>query len=176
VHGIERRWNDFREVLTPFPSESSIHIPRLLLSPTFGRYFHHILNKLVSPAFYTRYVKLPLNDMTPSEILNDPKLFPFFKDCLGAIDGSHIDAFVPCVLAAAFRDRKGRLSTNLLAACTFSLLFCYLLAGWEGSATDSRIFQDARRNGNFAIPPGKYYLADAGFPNCNTLLVPYRGV
>lgn len=77
--------------------------------------------------------------------------------------------------AAAYRDRKGQLSTNVLAACTFDLRFCYLLVGWEGSATDSRIFKDAREHG-FAIPPGKFYLADAGFPSCDTLLVPYRGV
>jgi hypothetical protein len=29
---------------------------------------------------------------------------------------------------------------------------------------------------DFCIPDGKYYLADAGFPNCKVLLVPYRGV
>jgi hypothetical protein len=29
---------------------------------------------------------------------------------------------------------------------------------------------------DFLIPAGKYYLADAGFALCDTLLVPYRGV
>lgn len=77
--------------------------------------------------------------------------------------------------AAAYRDRKGQLLTNVLAACTFDLRFCYLLVGWEGSATDSRIFKDAREHG-FAIPPGKFYLADTGFPSCDTLLIPYHGV
>ena len=28
----------------------------------------------------------------------------------------------------------------------------------------------------FDIPPGKYNLADAGFPSCNELLIPYRNV
>lgn len=138
-----------------------------------NRYFHLILNKLVSPQFYTRYVKLPLNNATPPEILNEPKFFPFFKDCLGAIDGSHLDAFVPQIFAASHRDRKGRLSKNLLAGTTFSMIFCYLLPGWEGSATDSRIYQEARKS-VFTIPPGKFYLADAGFPLCDALLVPYR--
>ncbi len=55
------------------------------------------------------------------------------------------------------------------------MLFCYLLTGWEGSAADGCIFDDARHKG-FAIPPGQYYLGDAGFPVCDSLLVPYRGV
>jgi len=29
---------------------------------------------------------------------------------------------------------------------------------------------------DFTIPPGKVYLADAGFAACDELLVPYRGV
>ncbi|KAI0037389.1 hypothetical protein FA95DRAFT_1507029, partial [Auriscalpium vulgare] len=29
---------------------------------------------------------------------------------------------------------------------------------------------------NLRVPVGRYYVADAGFPNCDALLVPYRGV
>lgn len=76
---------------------------------------------------------------------------------------------------ACYWSRKGRISTNLLAACQFCLLFCYLLSGWGGSAADSHVFDNACRT-NFPIPPGRYYLADAGFPLCDALLVPYRGV
>ena len=53
--------------------------------------------------------------------------------------------------------------------------FCYLLAGWEGSASDSAVFTDARMQ-DFKVPEGRYFLADAGFPSCLELLVPYRGV
>ena len=54
-------------------------------------------------------------------------------------------------------------------------LFCYLFVGWEGSAADSYLFEKARET-TFAVPKGCYYLADAGFPSCDVLLVPYRGV
>jgi hypothetical protein len=53
--------------------------------------------------------------------------------------------------------------------------FSYVLAGWEGSAADSRIYDDARQT-DFPIAPGLCYLADAGFPLCDSLLVPYHGV
>lgn len=43
----------------------------------------------------------------------------------------------------------------MLAAITFDLKFTYVLAGWEGSAHDSRVLSDAlsRPNG-FRIPEG----------------------
>ena len=53
--------------------------------------------------------------------------------------------------------------------------FLYVLPGWEGSAADSRVFENARRQ-DFRIPDGCYYLADARYGNCDALLVPYRGV
>jgi hypothetical protein len=53
--------------------------------------------------------------------------------------------------------------------------FVYCLPGWEGSASDTRVYDDARAK-DFTIPDGKYYLADAGYGLSDTLLVPYRGV
>jgi hypothetical protein len=129
---------------------------------------------LVSKEFYSTYVHLPRNEVPP-EILNNPKFFPYFSECRGALDGSLLHAFVSKLDMARYWSRKGFISTNLLAACLFSLRFCYILAGWEGSAADSRIFDHARQK-DFVIEPGTYYLADAGFPLCDALLVPYRGV
>jgi hypothetical protein len=85
------------------------------------------------------------------------------------------DAFVAAEDLSCYRSHKGRISTNVLAACTFDLQLCYLLTGWEGSAADSHVFDDAHKT-DFAITPGTYFLADAGFPSCDALLVPYRGI
>jgi len=42
---------------------------------------------------YHAYIKLPNeNTAFEEEIASNPKLFPFFKDCLGAVDGTHIPA------------------------------------------------------------------------------------
>jgi hypothetical protein len=98
---------------------------------------------VVSPTFYNHYVKLPSTGQTPPEIWDDPKLYPFFKDCRGAIDGSHIEAFVPNEAMARYRNRKGYLSQNVLVACTFDMCFCYVLPRWEGSAADGRVYDNA---------------------------------
>ena len=96
---------------------------------------------VISPDFYQCYIRFPPNDVVPTEIHNNPKFYPFFQHCCGAIDGTHIDMFVPDdALTTCYRNCKGRLSQNVLAACTFDMRFSYVLAGWEGSAADSCIY------------------------------------
>jgi hypothetical protein len=129
---------------------------------------------LVGPGFYNRYVKLP-EDIVPSAIHDNPKLWPYFHNCHGTIDGVHFYVHVLVELMASCPNRKGFLSQNVLAGSTFDLFFCYILSGWEGSAADGHLFEDAQRK-DFAVPLGKYYLADAGFPHCDVLLIPYCGV
>jgi hypothetical protein len=76
---------------------------------------------------------------------------------------------------ARYRNRKGELTQNVLAACNFDMEFTYLLAGWEGSAHDGTVYRDAHYYKGFITPPGKYWLGDAGYPNSDTILTPYRG-
>lgn len=111
-----------------------------------------IADMLVSKEFYQRYVRLPENTVPP-EIANDPKLYPFFKDCRGAIDGSHIDSRMPSEEISASQNWKGGVTQSVLAACTFNMLFCYVLSGWEGSAADGKVFEAAWER-DLAIPVG----------------------
>lgn len=135
-----------------------------------------VLDAVTNPAFLGTVIRLPDATTPLSPIIrNNPKFYPFFKHAKGAIDGTHIPAHVLAEIRARYRDRSGNITHNLLAACTFEMLFCYLLVGWEGSASDSYLFEIARST-SFAVPEGCYYLADAGFPSCDVLLVPYRGV
>ncbi|KAF3790699.1 hypothetical protein EJ110_NYTH03084 [Nymphaea thermarum] len=55
--------------------------------------------------------------------------------------------------------------------------FHYVLAGWEGSAIDSKVLYSALDSDvdPFIIPTGKYYLGDGGYPNIRGLLTSYRG-
>lgn len=61
-----------------------------------------------------------------------------------------------------------------MVACDFDLKFIHVHAGWEGSALDARVLQDALNHG-FEVPNDKYYLVDAGYANTPQFLVPYRG-
>src|SRR5271156_1230781 len=129
-----------------------------------------------SPPFYTQYVHLPpVGAPTPPIIRNNPKYYPFFKDALGAIDGTHINCSASAEMRQAARDRKGGVTQNCLAICGFDMIFYYIFSGWDGSAADSTMFYDARMT-DLHIPADKYYLADAGFPICDALIIPKRGV
>ncbi|KAK1391113.1 hypothetical protein POM88_019291 [Heracleum sosnowskyi] len=64
-------------------------------------------------------------------------------DCVGAIDGTHVQASVPIEIQGSFAVRKDGTTQNVLAAITFDLKFSYVLAGWEGSAHDCRVLNDA---------------------------------
>ena len=52
----------------------------------------------------------------------------------------------------------------------------YVLSGWEGSASDSRVFSHARNTMDFKIPADRYYLGDAGYANSEAVMVPYHSV
>jgi hypothetical protein len=54
--------------------------------------------------------------------------------------------------------------------------FMYILAGWEGSAHDSRVLSDAQASQGLLTPKGKYWLGDAGYGNSEFVMAPYRGV
>lgn len=114
------------------------------------------------------------NDPCAYKIQSDTRFYPFFKDAIGAIDGSHIHTAPPAEFRDSYRNRKGAVTQNCLFTCSFDMHFNYVLTGWEGSASDARVYEDARANG-LEIPPGKYLLADAGYALGDGLLTPYRG-
>src|SRR6267154_4734766 len=101
-----------------------------------------MLDIFSSPPFYSKYVKLP-DDSVPPKIRQNPKFWPFFKDAIGAIDGSHIHVSPPAFQCSAYHNCKGLISQNCLFACDFDMNFTYALTGWEGSATDARVYEDA---------------------------------
>ena len=64
----------------------------------------------------------------------------------------------------------------MFAACSLDLKFQFIHAGWEGSAHNTLVLQDTLAKGRFRPPPGKYYLADAGFYNSDFIITPYTRV
>lgn len=126
--------------------------------------------------FYNKYVVLPDEETPiPRKIRRNPK-FRFFKDAIGALDGSHIAISPPKDKRGLYRNRKGFLSQNCLFACNFDFKFVFALTGWEGSATDAKVWDEALAEGDFEIPDGKYYLGDGGYPSSRFILIPYREI
>src|ERR1700722_10685278 len=87
--------------------------------------FHEVLDAILQ--LYTSVVTLPTIDTPPSSRITDnPKYTPYFDDCIGALDGTHIAAYVSTTQQARYRNRKGTLSQNVLAVCDFNMQFVYV--------------------------------------------------
>ncbi|KAA0035913.1 retrotransposon protein [Cucumis melo var. makuwa] len=137
---------------------------------TVSRHFNIVL--LVVLRLYEELIKRPV---PVTSNCNDQR-WKCFENCLGALNETYIKVNVPAGDRPTFRTRKGEIATNVLGVCDTKGDFVYVLASWEGSATDSRILRDAisRENG-LQVPKGYYYLCDAGYPNVEEFLAPYRG-
>ncbi|KAK2405353.1 hypothetical protein QL285_054599 [Trifolium repens] len=154
---------------------------------------HHVKNRMIRRQFVRsgetisrHFINVLLSVLRcHKELLKQPKpilegstdeRWKYFKNCLGALDGTYIKVNVPEADKSRYRTRKGEIATNVLGVCSPDLKFIYVLPGWEGSAADSRVLRDAisRPNG-LKVPQGYYYLCDAGYMNGEGFLTPYRG-
>nr|KAJ0227202.1 hypothetical protein LSAT_V11C100019990 [Lactuca sativa] len=74
------------------------------------------------------------------------------SDCICAIDGIHVKAFVPQRDQIKYIGRKNCVTQNIIATCDFNMCFTFVWVGWEGSAHDTRIFNEARRRREVKFP------------------------
>ncbi|KAG8475400.1 hypothetical protein CXB51_031904 [Gossypium anomalum] len=127
---------------------------------TVSRSFHNVLNAVIrlQDVIFKKAEPITANS-------TDPR-WKWFKNCLGALDGTHIKIRVPTVDKPRYRTRKGNIATNMLGVCTPDMHFVYALLGWKGSIADGRVLRDAI---------SCYYLVDAGYTNCEGFLAPFRG-
>ncbi|KAA0045009.1 retrotransposon protein [Cucumis melo var. makuwa] len=119
---------------------------------TVSRHFNIVL--LAVLRLYEELIKRPV---PVTSNCNDQR-WKCFENCLGALDGTYIKVNVPVEDRPTFRMRKGEIAINVLGVCDTKGDFVYVLAGWEGSAADSRILRDAisRENG-LQVPKGQWY-------------------
>ncbi|KAL4345294.1 hypothetical protein AHAS_Ahas11G0264000 [Arachis hypogaea] len=135
--GIGEQVATFLIILTHHTKNRSVQVRFYRFGETISRYFHKILFSVLrvqSILFAT--VDLVLEDCV------DPR-WKWFKGCLRALDETYIDVIVPKNDKSRYQTRKSRISTNVLEVCNRNMNFVYVLSGWEGSASDSRIFKDA---------------------------------
>ncbi|KAL5556591.1 hypothetical protein UlMin_038827 [Ulmus minor] len=108
----------------------------------------------------------------PIQILNDSRYMHHFKDCIGTIDGVHVQARITPQNQVPFIGRKGTPAQNIMVVCNFDMQFIYALVGCKGNAHDARIFLLALRDpsANFPKPPE----LDVGYPQIKGFLGPYK--
>jgi hypothetical protein len=92
---------------------------------------------------------------------------------MGAIDGTHINCVLSIEEQQTSCNQKGGTTQNVLTCCSFNLKFQNFLSRADGASSDATLFINACTS-DLSVPLGKYYLSNAGFPACNSLMIPYR--
>jgi len=74
--------------------------------------------------------------------LQEARFWSHFKDCIGAIDGTHIPVTVPASEQPKYIGRHGYPSQNVMAVCDFDMQFTFVITGWPDSVHYTRVLLD----------------------------------
>ncbi|XP_060178725.1 uncharacterized protein LOC132608936 [Lycium barbarum] len=120
---------------------------------TIHRYFHSVLEAVCKLARDIIQPHPNYNNGCDTHKPCKQRYLPLFKDCIGAIDGTHVKARLPQGQEMPYIGRKG-------------------------AAHDSRIFAEALGREELNFPhrrENKYYLVDAGYSHMKGYMTPYKG-
>ncbi|MQL86485.1 hypothetical protein Taro_019012, partial [Colocasia esculenta] len=111
-------------------------------SETISKHVREVTKVLASLRF--NYIKVPsLTDPVHPRIRHDDRFYPYFKDAIGAIDGTHVTAHILREKQARYRNLKGVISQNVMGVCGFDLVFQYVGVGFVGAAADMAVLRRA---------------------------------
>jgi hypothetical protein len=96
---------------------------------------------------------------TVHQRLRAARFAPYFDNCIGAIDDTHVPVTVLTDKVIQYTGRKTYTSQNVLAICDFDMRFTFVVVGWPGSVHDMRVFKDAvdKFKETFLFPPQGTY-------------------
>ncbi|XP_057290872.1 uncharacterized protein LOC130613562 [Hydractinia symbiolongicarpus] len=103
-----------------------------------------------------RLISLPMTIDRVNEMTTKFESSHGFPQCLGAVDGTHVDIKCPKDNASDFINRKGRYSINVQACVDYRYCFFDVVVRWPGSVHDARIWGNSVVNDQLragAIPP-----------------------
>lgn len=141
---------------------------------TVSNIIYHLTTEIIkNTPFIKSQISLPQQDHSSNKSDN-PDRYPYFKNCVGVVDCTHLPVTVPPQEALPFLSQQGETSQKIFIACDFDLLFTFVLAGYEGSMEDNVVWDYAKQN-NFIVPDGKYVLGDAGFDLDMKCQTPFKG-
>ena len=108
-----------------------------------SRKFFEVLNCVVGMSeHYIRPID-PNFTTVHGRIRADHRMWPHFKDCIGAIDGSHINATPIPKDLIRYIGRSGKPTQNVMAVVDFDMRFTYASIGQPGSMHDTTVLYHA---------------------------------
>ena len=112
-------------------------------------------------------IKLPNTINEVNEMVLNFYLAHGFPQCLGDVDGSHVNIKRPKTNANDYMNRKGHYSFNVPAAADYQYCFFDVVIKWPGSVHDGRIFSNSWLNEslrNEYVPSRSKIIVEGGGP------------
>ena len=133
-------------------SNSALHGVFKRSGETISRKFDEVLTCVV--AMCQDYIR-PIDPnfcTTHTRITGDRRMMPYFKDCIGALDGTHISATPSQHDFIRYIGRTGKATQNVLAIVDFDLRFTYASIGQPGSMHDTSVLFHALEHDHDTFP------------------------
>ncbi|XP_021730406.1 receptor-like protein 12 [Chenopodium quinoa] len=114
--------------------------------------WRHAFFRLVEDVHDWLYVAIAHSDIDLLPTLFFTAISCKYSDCVGALDGTHINAVVSNDDGVVYRGRSGKETWNVLAACSFDRLFTFINVEFEGSAHDIIVWNHCLTVPEFRFP------------------------
>ncbi|KAH6796886.1 hypothetical protein C2S52_021440 [Perilla frutescens var. hirtella] len=123
THAVDEQVAIFLYILAHHQKNRTMKTNFLRSGETISRYFNKVLNAVLRLQGHLLKAHSPVREDSTDE------KWKWFKNCIGALDGTYIEVKVPEVDKPRYRNRKGHTATNVLGVCSQEMQFIYVLAG-----------------------------------------------